>query len=305
MTLRIARWPAGNRACRARSRGADRAVRLRRDPRCACAGRRRGARPAGAICGTNWIAQAPVPIDRDPFGRRRSWSWSQCGRVERRTGERSRGPAGRGASAGAGCRRRPPGPASRCVSSPLTVTVQRPVGLVEGGFGDLGAVPDLVGDPVLRRRSAAGTRGSRPRARTSGVQRGFCSNENEYRYDGMSQAQPGYVLSRQVPPRSSAFSRMTKSSHPACCSLIPMHSPANPDPTITTSVCPCSRRLPASHLVSAGWSVGLQPVQDLAGVRDDEGLRVVLVLRPGRRRPGPGSRGWPGVRRPPGCPSRA
>src|ERR1700754_4309707 len=52
----------------------------------------------------------------------------------------------------------------------------------------------------------------------------------------MSQAHPGYVLSRQVPPSSSAFSRMTKSSHPACRNLIPMHNPANPDPITTTSV---------------------------------------------------------------------
>ena len=32
---------------------------------------------------------------------------------------------------------------------------------------------------------------------------GFLANENEYSSDGMSQAAPGYVLSRQVPPTRS------------------------------------------------------------------------------------------------------
>src|SRR6187551_3197036 len=87
----------------------------------------------------------------------------------------------------------------------------------------------------------------------------------------MSHAQPGYVLSRQVPPRSSAFSRMTKSSHPACRSLIPIHSPANPAPMITTSVIPT--KVTGRSL---RWEWLLQPVQDFAGVRDDQGPGVVL-----------------------------
>src|SRR4051812_33804217 len=59
-------------------------------------------------------------------------------------------------------------------------------------------------------------------------QSGFGSNENEYRCEGTSQRQPGYVLSRQVPPRSPAFSRTTKSSMPASRSLIAMPTPAKP-----------------------------------------------------------------------------
>src|ERR1700691_4549368 len=61
----------------------------------------------------------------------------------------------------------------------------------------------------------------------------FSSNENEYRGDGTSQAHPGYWLSRQVPPRSVDFSRMTKSLRPAFFSAIPMPRPLNPLPTIT------------------------------------------------------------------------
>ena len=40
-------------------------------------------------------------------------------------------------------------------------------------------------------------------------QSGLSSNENEYMCDGTSHAQPGYLLSRHVPPRSSFFSRIT------------------------------------------------------------------------------------------------
>ena len=51
----------------------------------------------------------------------------------------------------------------------------------------------------------------------------------------------GIVLSRQVPPMSSARSRMTKSSIPACFSAMPAPMPPNPAPTITTSWSGCSR----------------------------------------------------------------
>ena len=43
-------------------------------------------------------------------------------------------------------------------------------------------------------------------------QPGLSSKENEYMWDGTSHAHPGYWLSRHVPPRSSFFSRTTKSS---------------------------------------------------------------------------------------------
>ena len=51
----------------------------------------------------------------------------------------------------------------------------------------------------------------------------------------MSQAAPGYVASRQVPPTRSARSRMTTSSTPASRSLIAVPSPVNPAPITTTS----------------------------------------------------------------------
>ena len=47
---------------------------------------------------------------------------------------------------------------------------------------------------------------------------------------GTSQAAPGYVLSRQTPPTSSARSMIVKSSRPAPLSLAPMASPLNPAP---------------------------------------------------------------------------
>src|SRR5690606_32521867 len=72
-------------------------------------------------------------------------------------------------------------------------------------------------------------------------QLGFCSNENEYMCDWMSQAQPGYVLSRHVPPTSSAFSMTTKPSRPSLRSLIAIPRPENPVPTMMT---PASMRLP-------------------------------------------------------------
>src|SRR5687768_16792535 len=101
----------------------------------------------------------------------------------------------------------------------------------------------------------------------------------------MSQAQPGKVLSRQVPPSRSAFSRMTKFSQPAWRSLIAMHRPANPDPTIATSYPAFSSAAIAAKVtgqsgpVSVLFRIGFQPMQDLPGVRDDEGVRIVLVLR--------------------------
>src|SRR5215470_10431867 len=65
---------------------------------------------------------------------------------------------------------------------------------------------------------------------------------------------------------------MTKSSHPACRSLIPMHRPANPDPMMTTSaIAPDATRESLCRLV-------LQPVQDLTGVRDHERAGFVGVL---------------------------
>src|SRR6202165_4166020 len=65
------------------------------------------------------------------------------------------------------------------------------------------------------------------------VQSALGANENEYRLDGTSHVHPGYVLSRHVPPTSSARSSMMKSSMPACLRRIAMPRPANPVPTMT------------------------------------------------------------------------
>ena len=51
----------------------------------------------------------------------------------------------------------------------------------------------------------------------------------------MSQAQPGYVLNHHVPPTASPRSSTTKSSTPASRSLIAMHRPEKPEPTMATS----------------------------------------------------------------------
>src|ERR1700691_1243033 len=51
----------------------------------------------------------------------------------------------------------------------------------------------------------------------------------------MSHPQPGYVLSRQVPPRSSAASRMWNERRPALLSSAATPSPLKPAPTIRTS----------------------------------------------------------------------
>ena len=50
----------------------------------------------------------------------------------------------------------------------------------------------------------------------------------------MSQAIPGYVLSRQVPPTRSLRSRIVKSSMPPCFRRIPIPSPAKPAPMMST-----------------------------------------------------------------------
>src|SRR5688572_12898397 len=78
---------------------------------------------------------------------------------------------------------------------------------------------------------------------------------------------------------------MTKFSQPAWRSLIAMHRPANPDPTIATSYPAFSSAAIAAKVtgqsgpVSVLFRIGFQPMQDLPGVRDDEGVRIVLVLR--------------------------
>ena len=87
------------------------------------------------------------------------------------------------------------------------------------------------------------------------VQDGFGSNENEYRCEGTSHWQPGYVFACHVPPTSSARSRMTKSSIPASLRRIAMPMPANPLPTIAIRTCsapePAAVAVPSSGTSSS------------------------------------------------------
>ena len=85
------------------------------------------------------------------------------------------------------------------------------------------------------------------------VQPGFGSKENEYRCEGTSHWQPGYVFACQVPPRSSARSSTTKSSIPASLRRIAMPRPANPAPTIAMRTCAGPAPLPFDAQVM--WSV--------------------------------------------------
>src|SRR3979411_1658009 len=66
----------------------------------------------------------------------------------------------------------------------------------------------------------------------------------------MSHAAPGYVLSRQVPPTSSARSSRTKSLTSFCSSLTATPRPENPVPMMAT----CT------------WGVGVPPVTVPAGL---------------------------------------
>src|SRR5690606_41712802 len=59
---------------------------------------------------------------------------------------------------------------------------------------------------------------------------GFGAKETEYRCDCTSQAQPGYWLTRQVPPRPACFSNRRKSCAPACVRRMAMPRPENPVP---------------------------------------------------------------------------
>src|SRR4029079_16713357 len=62
------------------------------------------------------------------------------------------------------------------------------------------------------------------------LQPGLRANENEERFDGTSQAQPGYGLSCQAPPTSRRGSMTRKSSSPVCFRRAAMPSPENPVP---------------------------------------------------------------------------
>src|SRR3954454_9384854 len=69
------------------------------------------------------------------------------------------------------------------------------------------------------------------------VHSGLGANDSEYRCEGTSHWQPGYVLSRQVPPTSPARSRTMKSSTPCCLRRMAMPSPAKPEPITATGTC--------------------------------------------------------------------
>jgi hypothetical protein len=67
-------------------------------------------------------------------------------------------------------------------------------------------------------------------------QPGLGAKENEYRCEGTSHAQPGYVLAHQVPPTPSLRSRTTKSSTPSWRKRIASPIPENPLPMMATVV---------------------------------------------------------------------
>ena len=67
---------------------------------------------------------------------------------------------------------------------------------------------------------------------------------------GMSHSQPGYVLSRQVPPTSSAFSSTTKSLRPDFLSFIAIPIPEKPVPMMTISLLITFQILKVSGIVA-------------------------------------------------------
>ena len=147
----------------------------------------------GWICGTNWIAEAPVPITATRLPSR-SWSWSQVRRVEGRRPRSARGPAGRGSTARSAGRSPSTSACAverrRARSRGASAGRRRPSSRLE----QLVAEADVRQDAVALARSRAGSPRSRAAARRCCVQSGLGANENEYRCEGTSQAQPGIAV---------------------------------------------------------------------------------------------------------------
>ena len=181
---------AGNAAVERALDAGDRPVAVRHDPRRRALEDGRGARPCGWISGTIWIAEAPVPIDRDALGR----SGRGRGPSARSGTSRPRSPRGRGrrgstARSARPARRR----GRRRCSSPCggLERARRAASSSHAAPVDLAVEADVVARRRSARRSRAGSRGSRAAAEYVRVQSGLGANENEYRCDGMSHWQPG------------------------------------------------------------------------------------------------------------------
>src|SRR5690606_24160786 len=80
--------------------------------------------------------------------------------------------------------------------------------------------------------------------------------ESEYRWEGTSQAAPGKVLSRQVPPTSPARSKRTRLFSPARLSRAAIPMPENPVPMMATRRC---------GVVSCSVTVNVRSVRGVQG----------------------------------------
>src|SRR3546814_18424526 len=107
------------------------------------------------------------------------------------------------------------------------------------------------------------------------------SNEYEYKCDCTSQAAPGYVLSRQVPPTLPAFSRMTNESMPAFFSWIAMHRPPKPEPTTATVV--AARYKVPGEFMCALDDIRFSACADSGARRSDANLQISEEGREGKR----------------------
>jgi hypothetical protein len=189
----------------------------------------RSSPTCGWILGTTWIAEAPVPITATRLPRR-SCSWSHCAVWNAAPAKLSRpGISGIEGSL------RPPIPeiAISAVSSPREVSM-RQRRCSSSHLAPVTECPKRMWS-ITPWRSAVARRYSQISGCSENVrlQSGFGANENEYRCEGTSHWQPGYVFARHVPPTSSPRSSTTKSSIPACLRRIAVPKPEKPAPTMT------------------------------------------------------------------------
>ncbi len=132
---------------------------------------------SGAICGTNWIALAPVPITATRLpAKSKSWSHSAEWKL---APLKSSSP---GTSAYEGFDR-PPIPLittrAVMVSSPFTVTFQSPVSSSQARARDRRAEAQVRAGADLGRGRARGSRGSRAGGANMRVHSGLGAKENE------------------------------------------------------------------------------------------------------------------------------
>ena len=173
--------------------------------------------------------------------------------------------------------------------------------LVEVGAGDLRLEPDARQHAVAR--GDALEVGEDLRLRREAARPGRARVERErIEVRGDVEVAPGYVLSRQVPPRRSAFSKRTTSSKPARASWMAMPRPPKPLPTMamrTAAIVP-DELLPGRG--SAPRLEGAAPHPPRAGLRLRRGGGPAAARRGARLPPPRGARVQPRLR---GAPLRA